>query len=198
MDNMDARTFHGAISPKDFAQALVAEFSQGNMRAQAVGHGDQLVVQIASVVSPSSGGRTAISVHLQEIEDGVHVQVGEQEWLGVAASLGVTALSALRNPLSLLGRLDDLAQDVSSMQLAARVWQTLERAARSLGASLEISDRLRRVACEYCDTANLVGAPNCVACGAPLGSSQPVACPNCGFVPERGAEFCPQCGQDLG
>jgi DNA-directed RNA polymerase subunit RPC12/RpoP len=195
---MDTRTFHGPIAPPDLAEALVAEFSQGNMRAQAVGHGDQLVVQIASVVAPRSGGRTAISVHLQQIEDGVHVQIGEQEWLGVAASLGVTAISALRNPLSLLGRLDDLAQDVSSMQLTARVWQTLERAARSLGASLEISDRLRRVACEYCDTANLVGAPNCVACGAPLGSSQPVACPNCGFVAERGAEFCPQCGQELG
>lgn len=194
---MDTRTFHGQINPRDFAKALVAEFDEGNMRAQIVGRGDQLIVQIASVISPRSGGRTAVTVQLEKIEDGVHVQIGEQEWLGVAASLGRTALSALRNPISLLGRLDDLAQDVSSLQLTARVWQTLERSARAMGASLEISDRLRRLACGYCDTANRVGESNCVACGAPLGSEQPLACRNCGFIPERGAEFCPQCGESL-
>ncbi len=130
-------------------------------------------------------------------EDGVLVRIGQQEWLGVAASLGTTALGALRNPFSLLGRLDDVAQDIASMQLTARVWQTLERAARGLGATHELSDRLRRLACEYCDTANPVGEPNCVACGAPLGDVHPVACANCGFVSEPGASFCANCGEAL-
>ncbi len=46
------------------------------------------------------------------------VELGQQAWLGVAASLGQTAFSVFRNPFSLIGRLDDLAQDIESMQLS--------------------------------------------------------------------------------
>jgi hypothetical protein len=194
---MDQRTFHGPITCQDLAAALIAEFSHGNLQAQRVGEGDNLVVQVASTPMPASGGRTAISVHLSSVEDGVMVTLGQQEWLGVAASLGVTALAALRNPLTLLGRLDDLAQDLASMQLIARVWQTLERTAENLGASLELSERLRRLTCEYCDTANPVGEPNCVACGAPLGPVQPRACPACGYVNPAKASICANCGKAL-
>jgi hypothetical protein len=194
---MDQRTFHGQITPKDFAQALVAEFNQGNMRAQIVGRRNHLIVQIASLVAPASGGRTAIAVHIEKVEDGVHVRVGEQQWLGIAASLGKTALLAVRSPFSILGRLDDLAQDVSSLQLTARIWQTIERAASTLGASYQISERLRRLTCEYCDSANQVGDPTCVACGAPLGKAQPRACPNCGYVTQRSKISCPQCDHPL-
>ncbi len=194
---MDQRVFHGQVTPEDFARALVAEFDRGDLRARKVGRGGNLVVQIASPIRPRSGGRTAVSVHLLPHEDGVLVRVGQQEWLGVAASLGVTALGALRNPFSLLSRLDDVAQDIASMQLAARVWQTVERTARSLGASHDLSERLRRVACEYCDTANPVGEASCVACGAPLGQAQPTACSNCGFVSEPADRFCSNCGEAL-
>jgi DNA-directed RNA polymerase subunit RPC12/RpoP len=131
------------------------------------------------------------------VEDGVHVRLGSQQWLGVAASLGFTALALLQNPVSLIGRLDDLAQDYASLQLSARIWQTLERAAQNLGASFELSERLRRLTCPYCDTANPVGEPSCVACGAPLGPAQPVACPKCGFVTDAGSTRCPNCSQRL-
>ncbi len=194
---MDQRTFHGPITTTGLAEALIAEFHQGNMRARKVGRGKNVVVQIASPPRPASGGRTAITVQLSQVEDGVLVRVGEQQWLGVAASLGVTALAALRNPLSLLGRLDDVAQDLASMQLTARIWQTLESTAESLGASLQISKRLRRLTCAYCGTANPVGEPSCVACGAPLGAAQPRACPNCGFIVTANETICPQCGQRL-
>ena len=191
---LNQRTFHGPITPDDFARALIAEFDQGNLRAKQIGRGNNRVVQIASPFAPASGGRTAIAVHLSRVEDGVLVHIGQQQWMGVAASLGVTALSMLRNPFSLLTRLDDLAQDIASLQLMERVWQTLERAADSLGASYEISERLRRLVCEYCITANPVGEPHCVACGAPLGHSQPVACNKCGFIIEAGIQYCPECG----
>ena len=49
---------------------------------------------------------------MQKVEDGVAVSVGEQAWLGVAADLGITALAALSNPMTLIGRLNGLAQDV--------------------------------------------------------------------------------------
>jgi len=36
-----------------------------------------------------------------------------------------------------------------------------------------------------------------VACGAPLGEAQPVACSECGFVSYPGAQFCSSCGAAL-
>ncbi len=191
------RIFHGPLSPDDLARALIAEFDQGNLRARRLGRGDQVVVQIATPDLPRSGGRTAISVHLTEIEDGVQVRLGQQQWLGVAASLGATALSALRNPFSLLGRLDDVAQDIASLQLVARIWDICERVARHRGATYELSERLRRLICVYCNTPNPVGESHCVACGAPTGSAQPIACDNCGFVTKPGASTCSNCGQPI-
>jgi hypothetical protein len=194
---MDQRTYHGPVTPDDLARALIAEFDHGNMRAQQVGQGENLMVQIASREWRSSGGPTALSIQLSAVEDGVLVQMGEQEWLGVAASLGATALAALRNPMALIGRLDDVAQDIGSLQLRERVWATLEEVARGMGASHEISERLRRLTCPYCQTANPVGESRCLACGAPLGPQQPTACPKCGFVSPPGAAFCPKCGAQL-
>jgi hypothetical protein len=191
------RTFHGPINPDDLTRALIAEFDQGNLSTKQVGRGNHRVIQIASRVLPASGGRTAITVHLSQVEDGVLVSIGQQEWMGVIASLGITTLSALRNPLSLIGRLDDLAQDIASLQLTERIWETIERAADSFGASYEISERLRRTVCEYCDTANPVGEPHCVACGAPLGHAQPRTCPQCGFVVPAGTQICPECNTIL-
>ncbi len=195
---MEQFTFHGPIKAQDFATALMAEFNQGNLRSQAVGERDHLVVQIVSVDRPLSGGRTALTIHLSEIEDGVHVQIGQQEWLGIAASLGRTALDLLRNPLFLLGRLDDVAQDITSLQLQDRIRETLQRTAETLGASHEISERLRRLTCDHCQTANPVGEPHCIACGAPLGPSQPIACLKCGYITQQGAIYCPKCGERIG
>lgn len=194
---MEIRTFHGSITPADLAVPIAAEFDRGNLRSQVLGDGNKMVVQIATPGMPASGGHTAVSVELTQVEDGVLVRVGQQEWLGVAASLGKTAWMALRNPLSLISRLDDLAQDVVSIQLIERLWETIERAAQSHGAAHEISERLRRVVCPYCLTANLVGAPSCIACGAPMGPSQPVACGRCGFVTSPEARVCPSCGFNL-
>jgi hypothetical protein len=194
---MEIRTFHGSLAPSDLADPLVSEFDQGNLQTQIIGDDTKMVVQIATPGMPASGGHTAISVELTQVEDGVLVRLGQQEWLGVAASIGKTALMALKNPLSLIARLDDLAQDVVSIQLVDRIWDTIERAAKSHGASHEISERLRRVVCPYCMTANHVGAPSCIACGAPMGPSQPVACGRCGYVTSADTRVCPSCGFTL-
>jgi DNA-directed RNA polymerase subunit RPC12/RpoP len=195
---MEQKVFHGSLSPDDIAQALLAEFSSGNMRAQVFGEGDKLAVQIGTRPGAPSGGRTGLAVTLQKVADGVLIQLGSQEWLGTAASLGRTTISALANPWSLLGRLDDIAQDVENLQLSERVWQVIDRSARALGAGQELSERLRRLACEYCGTANPVGEPACIACGAPLGKGQPQTCPNCGFIAPPDAVQCPNCGHKLG
>lgn len=194
---MDRKVFHGDITPAEVAQALLAEFNRGNLRAQTVGQGDKLVVQIGTRPGAPSGGDTAVTVSIQKFEDGVVAEIGQQAWLGVAASLGTTALSALRNPFNLLGRLDDLAQDIENLQLSERVWQVIGRSALAKGATKKLSERLSRLECIYCGTANPVGEPSCIACGAPLGKSQPGTCTNCGFVVKPGEAVCPNCGKSL-
>lgn len=102
-------------------------------------------------------------------------------------------MSILNNPFNLLNRLDDIAQDIEGLQLVDEVWRVLEETARSLGATQQLSDRLRRVVCDYCGTANTVGEGRCIACGAPLGSVQPRTCKKCGFVVVPNEAICPNC-----
>ena len=194
---MEQRIFHGTLTPNDLAQALLARFNRGNLRAQQLGNDQQVVVQIATRLGASAGGQTATTITIQSVEDGVSVGIGKQAWLGVAASLGTTALAAIRNPFNLLGRLDDLAQDIENLQINQQVWETISDVARAAGATYELSERLRRVVCEYCTTANPVGEPNCLACGAPLGLAQPDTCPRCGYVVKSSEGICPNCRSPL-
>lgn len=197
IENMDRRIFHGNIKPNDIAHALMAEFNRGNMHAQVLGNKDKMAVQIATHSAARSGGQTALTINLQTVEDGVMVEVGQQAWLGVAASLGHTALSALRNPFSLLGRLDDLAQDIENMQLSENAWQVIGRAAATLDASYALSEKLSRIACDYCGSANPLGEGNCLACGAPLGDVHPTTCRHCGFAVSMEQVICPNCNKKL-
>jgi double zinc ribbon protein len=194
---MDRRIFHGNIRPNDIAQALLAEFNRGNLYTQVVGQPSNLAVQIATRMGAQSGGQTALTISIQSAEDGIIVEIGQQAWFGVAASLGQTALSALRNPFSLLGRLDDLAQDIENIQLSENVWKVIDAVVATSGASHELSERLRRVVCDYCLTANPVGESSCIACGAPLGMVQPITCKNCGFVVTASETICPNCHKNL-
>jgi len=194
---MDQRIFHGNFSPSDFARALLGEFNRGNRRAQQIGNNQEMVIQIASREQASAGGATAMTITLRAVEDGIAIQIGKQSWMGIAASLGESAFSALRNPWNLLGRLDDIAQDIENLQLADEVWNVIDKTARSLGANFELSERLRRSVCEYCLTANPVGEPACIACGAPMGLVQPRTCLNCGFVIKTKERTCPNCGRLL-
>lgn len=194
---MERRILHGNIKPNDIAQALMAEFNRGNLHAQTVGQANKLAVQIATRMGSQSGGQTAMTVSIQSHADGVMIEIGQQAWLGLAASLGQTAISALRNPFSLLGRLDDLAQDIENLQLQEKIWQTVDRTAAALGAGRELSERLQRIVCTYCDTANPLGEGSCLACGAPLGDVHPTTCPNCGYAVTKNEATCPNCKRKL-
>lgn len=191
---MDRRFFHGKLEPADIAQALLAEFNRTNLHAQVLGVSDKLLVQIATRPGAMSGGQTALTVTIDKVEDGVMIQMGRQAWMGTATSLGWSALTALRNPLSLLGRIDDIAQDLENLQLVENTWEVIGRAAQAAGASHQLSERLNRMECEYCGAATPAGEATCLACGAPLGKVHPVSCSNCGFVVLRGERICPNCG----
>jgi hypothetical protein len=195
---MDRRIFHGNIGPNDIARALMAEFNRGNMYAQMVGQPDDMAVQIATRAGALSGGQTALTISIHKVEDGIMIELGRQAWLGLAASLGHTALAALRNPFSLLGRLDDLAQDVENIQLCENVWDVINRTVKASGASYSLSERLRKITCDHCGTANPLGEGSCIACGAPLGGVHPTTCQNCGFAVTLEEKICPNCSQNLG
>lgn len=194
---MERKIFHGNLNPVDIARALAGEFDRGNLRVQTLGESSKMLVQVGTRPQAMSGGQTAVTITIERVEDGVMVELGQQAWLGVAASLGVSALAALKNPFSLLGRLDDIAQDIENLQLNEKVWHVIAQSARAAGASADISDRLKRLACDYCGTANPVGEPSCLACGAPLGNLQPDSCPNCGYVVSSSDKICPNCRQAL-
>jgi RNA polymerase subunit RPABC4/transcription elongation factor Spt4 len=194
---MDRRIFHGNIKPNDIAHALMAEFNRGNLYAQVVGTKDRMAVQIATRMGIRSGGHTALTVNVLTVEDGIMIEIGQQAWLGVAASLGHTAISALRNPFSLLSRLDDLAQDIESMQLNEKTWKIIDRAVAALGASHALSEKLTWLSCEYCGSATPLGEANCLSCGAPMGEAHPTTCRNCGFVVTIEEVTCPNCNRSL-
>lgn len=194
---MPQRIYHGNFSNNDFAQALMAEFSRGNLQVQRFAANDTIVVQIATSQFSNSGGKTALSVSLQNVTDGVAVEIGQQAWLGIAASLGISTIAAIRNPLSLLNRLDDIAQDIESVQLTETVWNVIDTFARSLGSGYQLSDRLNRYICDYCNTPNPTGEPTCIACGAPLGDIQPLTCKKCGYVVHKNESVCINCGSVL-
>lgn len=193
----EPRIFYGNVLPKDFANALIGEFNTGNLHTQEIGTDENLIVQISNRSNPSVGGTTVLTIHLRKVKDGVSVSVGRQSWLGVAASLGQTALSTWLNPWNLINKLDDLAQDIESIQLNEKVWQVIENYAHNLGISQELSNRLTNIVCPYCTTGNTLEATSCIGCGAPLGNYRPLTCLNCGFVIKKTDLVCPNCKKEL-
>ncbi|MDO9545803.1 MAG: zinc ribbon domain-containing protein [Pelolinea sp.] len=190
---MTQKIFHGSFSPGDLASILLIHFNRGNLEVRKVSSDERVIVQIRSKDFAKSGGQTAIGVTLQQYDDGVVVAVGEQQWLGIAASLGFSALTAIKNPMNLLHRIDDIAQDLEYLSLEDEIWNVLTTNIKVIGNGFQLSEKLKRLMCDYCQTANLVGAPSCLACGAPLGNLQPVTCKKCGYILNRSDKKCPNC-----
>jgi len=194
---MTTRIYHGDIQPEDIARDLMAYYDRGNYQVQRYGSNDNLAVQIATRQNRRSGGQTALTVNIAKVEDGVSITLSNQMWFGLAASLGLTAISALRNPYTLINHIDDIAQDVESLQLEEAIWEVINQTSLQHGTGKQLSERLSRTVCPYCQTANPIASSRCLACGAPLGEVQPATCANCGFVVSKSEKICPNCNQPL-
>ncbi|MBN1954030.1 MAG: zinc ribbon domain-containing protein [Anaerolineae bacterium] len=195
---MEQRTYRGNIDSQELADALVTQFNGGDLKAQRVGQKDHVLVQIASRDWALGGPQTALTVGIARVEGGVDVSLGQERWLGAVADLAQTGLMALVNPISLIGRIDDIARSISGLTLPQKVWEAVEHYCNSVGASLGLATEQTMVTCPYCGVANPIGAPKCSACGAPLGDAQPVSCPRCGLLVSRDASYCGRCGASLG
>jgi hypothetical protein len=194
---MDSKFYHGNINPQNIARALHGHFNRINLQTKEFGGENRIIVQIATDNHAVSGGTTAIPVTIEKVPDGISVQIGKQSVLGVAASLGISALAAIQNPLNLLNRIDDIAQDIENLQLKDQIWEVVNQVAQQADATFALSENLRTVRCAYCYVANPVSEPNCIACGAPLGDLQPTTCLACGYVIKNTASICPNCGAHL-
>lgn len=194
---MPPRIYHGDLKIDDFLLALRAHFDQGNYQMRIMGDEQFVAMQIETNPYPQSGGATSLAVSIQKVEDGLAVDVGRQAMAGIAASLGKTAIAALINPANLFNRIDDIARDITSIQLSDEVLKVLDDTARMLNASFDLSERLKRVVCDYCTTPNPIGASSCIACGAPLGAVQPHTCPHCGYVITSNEAVCPNCKKSV-
>lgn len=194
---MKTKTYHGDLDAEEMAITLANFFNRGGLAAQSTLDGETAFVHITTRPGRGSGGRTSVSVALRDRGERLEASVGEQSVLGLAGSLGASAFLAWLNPINLLGRLDDIAADLENLTLEDKVWKLLDRMAANSGASTQLSKRLHRMICNYCNTANKVGEGRCEACGAPLGDVQPAGCPKCGFVILAGEKACPNCGQKL-
>ncbi len=192
---MEEKIYYGALQAESLAEALLAEFNHADWQAQTIRGQEEIAVQIARRPQVRSGGATALTVRLRQLSNGVMVQIGQQAWLDLAASMGVTLLSVLKNPWNLLHRLDDLAQDLESLQLRDRVWQVIEASAQLAEASHTLAETLDKVVCEYCGTPNDDQESHCLACGAPLQLNAPLTCPYCGFLVPAAEALCPNCHQ---
>jgi DNA-directed RNA polymerase subunit RPC12/RpoP len=195
---MEQRTYRGDIDPEGLADALMTRFNHGDLMAQEVrGQEGHVMVQIATRDWGWGAARSALSIGIAPVGGGVRVTMGEQRWLDAAASLAITGLGALVNPLSLLGRIDDIARDLGKLTLPDQVWAAVEHYVDSVGAKLGMSEKQVVVACPYCGVGNPVGVGVCSACGGSLADAQPVACPSCGFISPKDANFCSRCGTKL-
>ena len=195
---MEQRTYRGDIEPGGLADTLVARFNHGDLMAQKVlGQDGHVLVQIATRDWGWGAARSALSVGVAPVEGGVRVTLGQQQWMDAAASLAITGLGALVNPLSLLGRIDDLARDVGKLTLPQKVWEAVEYYVDSVGAKLGMSEKQIVVTCPYCGVGNPIGVGVCSACGGSLAEAQPIACPKCGFISPNDARFCSRCGAAL-
>jgi hypothetical protein len=190
---MEQRTYHGKVTPRDIANVLVSRFTSDDLSAVATGDAEKIIVNISS--AGYQGGRTALAVGLSPASNGVLVTVGDHNLLGLAADLVQTGLGAWRNPLALIGEIDDVARNMEKLNLPAQVWEAVDHYCQSMGAGL--TPEPTTVTCPYCGVLGPIGAGTCAACGAPLGRAQPVTCPKCGKLLPADLDYCTRCGSPL-
>lgn len=192
---VEQRTYPGKIDPTTLAQMLVTSFTTDLARAQWFrGERGSAVVQIQTLRREATDPSTALTIYITPLPEGVTITMGEQDWLGVVADLARSSILTLLRPLSLLHEADNIARNVSRLQLRQQVWDAIDAYCRKLGNQPASGKTLDVVVCPYCGRGNPVGQLECAGCKAPLAAYQPVRCARCGYLNEADAKRCARCG----
>lgn len=197
-ERVEQRAYHGDLRPAELARALVVRFDGGETRAYWMeGERGRTVVQIQNRKVERNDPATSVTVHISPTQTGITVAVSEQRVLGVAADMARSGLQAWRNPIRLIGELDNIARNVRWLGLRGEIWKAVDEFCQASGSGRGVAGMLTSVACPYCGTPNELGAHNCKACHAPLTEAQPIACGACGVLNEPQASLCVNCGARL-
>ena len=157
---MAKKIFHGNFTPDDLAALLICISTVAILKCKRLAQEMRSRCKFGQKGRLNPAGKLRSALSFQAFDDGVIISSGEQQWMGIAASLGYSALAALRNPLSLLGRIDDIAQDIEYLNLEEEIWNVLTSNVKIKGSQYNFLIALRRIVCDYCDTANPVDAPH--------------------------------------
>jgi len=197
-ERIEQRAYHGALKSEELARALVIRFNEGETQAHWL-PGDQgrAIVQVRSQRVEVGDPATSVTVHISPTKTGITVAVSEQKVLSVAADMAKSGVQAWRNPLRLLGELDDIARNVRWLGLRSEIWRAIDEYCQTQGSGRGAAGMLTSIVCPYCGTPNEVGARTCEACRAPLAEAQPIVCGKCGFLNVPQATLCTNCGAKL-
>lgn len=209
MAALEQRVYSGSIDPNGLAQHLIDTWDAGETAAQALEGDEGIIVQVGQRTGGlfSDAPKSALTLALEPVGDGLRVSAGEQEWYRDGGQLMVGGLIGFF-PFFFTWPLGGGRGDPVDPQLAARVWESVEGYARQYGAAPSASrplaqrpgpatgatTRLGGVSCPACGVENPAGAERCRECGTFL---QAQACPQCGVSNPATANFCMRCGSSL-
>ena len=77
---------------------LFKDFRKKNLIAKQSKSNHQYIVSISSSKDSRSGGQTSIGITIYQSARGIVVKLGDQDWKGIAASLGSSLLAITKNP----------------------------------------------------------------------------------------------------
>lgn len=218
---MEQRIYRGVIEPVALAQYLLDTWDQGDTLAQALEADEGLLVQIGQRRNGffSDEPRTAVTLAIEPVADGVRVTMGEQQWYRDGG--GQIMVGGLIGffPFFFTWPLGGGHNEPVDPQLSAQIWESIGSYVDHARATLDVArplpqqtqavtgettrlsgpatgetTRLSKVSCPACSTANDPGAERCRECGAFL---QIRDCPNCGVSNPATANFCMRCGSNL-
>jgi ribosomal protein L40E len=207
---MEQRIYQGRIDPNTLAQQLLDTWDQGDTAAQALEGDEGIIIQVGQ----RSGGifsdepKSAVTVALEPVSDGLRVTLGEEQWYRDGG--GQIMVGGLIGffPFFFTWPLGGGRDEPVDSQLTSQVWESVERYVQQYGAATGATTRISQqpdaatgtttrlpgIHCPSCGTDNVTEAERCRECGTYL---QARACPQCGVSNPATANFCIRCGSTL-
>ncbi|NTU79992.1 MAG: zinc ribbon domain-containing protein [Chloroflexales bacterium] len=207
---MEQRMYQRTIDPDALAQHLLDTWDQGDTVAQALEGDEGIIVQVGQ----RSGGffsdepRSAVTLALEPVGDGLRVTLGEQQWYRDGGGRIMVGGLIGFFPFFFTWPLGGGRDEPVDPQVSSQVWESVERYVQQHGvvtgattrlpqppeAVTGATTRLAGIYCPSCGTESALEAERCRECGTYL---QARACPACGVSNPATANFCMRCGSSL-